>query len=42
MQFTFRKGWYCQSLEEDAKTPLPRKLTFANDRKFSVATGKGG
>ena len=25
----FRKGWYCQFVEEDMKTPLPRTPTFA-------------
>ena len=32
-------GWYCQFLEPDLKTPLPRKLTFAHaDKVREVAT----
>jgi hypothetical protein len=27
-------GWYCQFLEPDAKTPLPRKLNFAGPEKI--------
>jgi hypothetical protein len=30
MFFMRNKGWYCQFLEEDLKTPLPRKFTFAS------------
>jgi hypothetical protein len=29
-----REGWYCQFLEEDLKTSLPRKLTFAGPEKI--------
>ena len=29
MSFMLRDGWYCQFLEADLKTPLPRKFTFA-------------
>jgi len=28
-----RLGWYCQFLEEDLKTPLPLKLSFADESK---------
>jgi hypothetical protein len=42
MQFVLRKGWYCQFLEEDMKTPLPRKLTFADDRKIWEMAKRGG
>lgn len=28
MHFMLRKGWYCQFLEADLKTPLPRKLNL--------------
>ena len=28
------EGWYCQFLEPDLKTPLPRKLTFAGPDKL--------
>jgi hypothetical protein len=27
-------GWYCQFLEPDLKTPLPRKLNFAGPEKI--------
>jgi hypothetical protein len=33
MFFMRNKGWYCQFLEEDLKTPLPRKFTFATEEK---------
>jgi hypothetical protein len=42
MHFVFRTGWYCQFLEEDMKTPLPRKLTFADDRKIWEMAKRGG
>jgi hypothetical protein len=42
MQFVLRKGWYCQFLEEDMKTPLPRKLAFADDRKIWEIAKSGG
>jgi hypothetical protein len=42
MQFMFRKGWFCHFLEEDIKTPLPRKLTFADDRKIWEIAKRGG
>ena len=28
MHFMLRDSWHCQFLEEDLKTPLPRKLTL--------------
>jgi hypothetical protein len=34
MHFMLTNGWYCQFLEEDLKTPLPRKLTFAGPEKI--------
>ena len=31
-------GWYCQFLEEDLKTPLPRKMTLKDPAKiFEIA-----
>jgi hypothetical protein len=30
MSFQCRYGWHCQFLEQDLKTPLPRKLHFAS------------
>ncbi len=31
---TSHGGWHCQYLEEDLKTSLPRKLTFATSAKI--------
>lgn len=42
MHFMFRKGWFCQFLEEDLKTPLPRKMVFADDRKIFEIAKRGG
>jgi hypothetical protein len=33
MSFMLCKGWHCQFLEEDLKTPLPHKLKFATEDK---------
>jgi hypothetical protein len=30
LRFGLMKGWYCQFLEDDMKTPLPRTLTSAD------------
>jgi hypothetical protein len=41
--FQDRKGWHCQFLEEDLKTPLPRKLRFASsDKIFELVERAGG
>ena len=42
MHFMFRKGWHCQFLEDDMKTPLPRTLTFADDQKIWEMAKRGG
>ena len=42
MHFVFRTGWYCQFFEEDMKTPLPLKLTFADDWKIWEMAKRGG
>jgi len=34
LYFMLREGWHCQFLEQDLKTPLPRKLTFATPEKL--------
>ena len=34
MYFFERKGWYCQFLEEDCRTPLPKKLNFKHPDKI--------
>ena len=42
MSFMSREAWFCHFLEEDLKTPLPRKLAFADaDRIFELAR-RGG
>ncbi len=42
MSFMCRDGWYCQFLEEDLKTPLPRKLNFSNCDKVRKIAERGG
>jgi hypothetical protein len=37
-----REGWYCRFLEEDLKTPLPKKFTFADVSKVRELAEKGG
>jgi hypothetical protein len=34
MFFMLNQGWYCQFLQADLKTPLPRKLTFNSPDKI--------
>jgi hypothetical protein len=41
MSFMQRKGWYCQFLEEDLKTCLPRTFTFATSDKVVEWIEKG-
>jgi len=41
MHFMLRDGWYCQFLEEDLKTSLPRKFTFADVSKVRELAEKG-
>lgn len=42
MSFMYQKGWYCQFLEADLKTPLPRKLHFRTEAKVRELAGRGG
>jgi hypothetical protein len=42
LHFMFRKGWFCQFLEEDLKTPLPRKVLFEDDAKIWEMAKRGG
>jgi len=42
MSFMQRDGWYCQFLEEDLKTPLPRKVTVSTAEKVREMARKGG
>lgn len=42
MRFRFRKGWFCEFLEDDRKTPLPLKLLLADDEKIFEVAKRGG
>jgi hypothetical protein len=42
MQFVLTKGWLCQFLEADLKTPLPRKGTVRDQRKLFEMAERGG
>jgi hypothetical protein len=42
MHFMQREGWYCQFLEEDLKTPLPKKLTLTDSGKIYEIAERGG
>ena len=41
MTFFFRKGWQVQFVEADLKTPLPRKVTFADAEKIRELARRG-
>ena len=42
MYYMFRAGWMCQFLEEDLKTPLPRRLHFRDADKIRAIVDKVG
>jgi hypothetical protein len=42
MSFMLRDGWYCQFLEKDLKTPLPRKITLKDPESVRALAVKGG
>ena len=42
MSFSLGQGWYCEFLEKDRKTPLPKKLTFASADKVRELAEPGG
>jgi hypothetical protein len=42
MSFMLRNSWHCQFLEEDLKTPLPRKVVFADRDKVRELAERGG
>src|SRR5215471_12964845 len=42
MYFFKREGWYCQFLEDDRKTPLPKKLNFKEPEKIVELAERGG
>jgi hypothetical protein len=41
LYFFLRSGWQVQFLEPDLKTPLPRKLTFADPEKIRELARRG-
>jgi hypothetical protein len=41
MTFFLSEGWYVQFLEADARTPLPRKLTFKDPEKIRELARRG-
>jgi hypothetical protein len=42
MSFMRRDGWYCQFLEQDLKTALPKKLCFKTHEKLREIAERGG
>jgi hypothetical protein len=42
LHFMLSDGWFCQFLEEDLKTPLPRKLRLDDPAKIVEMAEKGG
>ena len=38
----WRAGWYCQFLEADLKTPIPRKLVLPDSAKLLELAERGG
>jgi hypothetical protein len=42
MHFILRKVWFCQFLEEDLKTALPKTIRFTDDKKIWEMARRGG
>jgi hypothetical protein len=42
MYYMLRENWMCQFLEEDLKTPLPRRLYFKDPEKIRGIVEKVG
>jgi hypothetical protein len=42
MHFVLREAWFCQFLEEDLKTPLPKKITLKDSAKLFEIAERGG
>ena len=42
MSFMLSKGWHCQFLEADLKTPLPKKLALVSQDKLYEMAQRGG
>lgn len=42
MSYMQGEGWWCQFLEQDLQTPLPRKLHFRSEEKVRELAERGG
>ena len=42
MAYMLREGWQCQFLEEDLKTPLPKRFRFNTAEKVRELACRGG
>src|SRR5215469_13998802 len=42
MSYMLRQVWHCQFLEDDGKTPLPRRITFKSSEKIREMAKRGG
>ena len=42
LSYQSRNGWYCQFLEQDLKTSLPRQLHFASSDKVIELVERAG
>jgi hypothetical protein len=42
MEFVFREGWYCEFLEEDLKTKLPRRVFLKDEKSVMEMAERGG
>ena len=42
MHFMMNKRWFCQFLEADLKTPLPRRISFSDEAKLFEMAERGG
>ena len=42
MSFMYRAGWHCQFLEEDLRTPLPKKVTVKSHERVREIARRGG
>jgi len=42
LQFSFRQGWFCEFMEEDRKTRLPRTVMLSDERKLFGLVKRGG
>jgi hypothetical protein len=42
MYYMETRGWFCQFLEADLKTPVPRKFTFATSDKILQLVERAG